>query len=425
MVARGSSRVRAKLSISFFNRDMTSIIAQDATANNQELARELRKYATFEELRRSEYYLAHEAKLRRLLDEPRVYIFPEARPRLRSFLRVVEWNIERGSRLDGIIEALNTHEVLRFADLLLLNELDHGMVRSGNINVALELSRALEAHAVFGVEYFELTRGAGLELDLPGENTAALHGNAILTRHSFSSPEVMRLPRCENNFESAEKRVGGRIGILIDLEVAGARLIAATTHLDVVGTPRCRARQIRPLLEAIDSRAGADGGRASGVVAGGDLNTHTFARGGRLRVMKNTVLILGSSPQRLSNRLSNPERFEPAVVELTRFGYETGGLNDRKPTNRSIVSALDDSSRLPLPMKWWVKRRVPPEGLLLEFRLDWLAARGLKPLRNGEVIDAESGVTSITPHTVAGLAHQERAVSDHDPIVVDLEIPAQ
>ena len=403
---------------------MASTITETTDVNNQELVAELQGFSTFEDVCRSDFYLAHKAELLKLLDEPRVYVFPEARPRLRSFLRVVEWNIERGAQLEGIIEILNTHEVLRFADLLLLNELDHGMIRSGNVNVALELSRALEAHAVFGVEYLELTKGAGHEVNLQGDNTAALHGNAILTRHSFSNPDVVRLPRCENNFESAEKRVGGRIGILIDLEIAGATLIAATTHLDVVNSPRCRARQMRAMIEAADARFKARDSRASGIVAGGDLNTHTFARGGRLRAMKNTALILGSSPQRLVNRLLNPERREPALGEFARFGYETNRLNDCEPTSRSIVSALDDSSRLPFPMKWWVRRRVPSEGLLLEFRLDWLAARGLEPLLNDEAMDTASGVTSIAAHTVAGLTYEGRPVSDHDPIVADLRLPA-
>ncbi|HYV06761.1 MAG TPA: hypothetical protein VFB82_19355 [Blastocatellia bacterium] len=404
---------------------MTSTFTERDTANHQKLAEELRRYATFKELRRSEFYLTHKAQLRKLLDEPRVYIFPRARPRLTSFLRIVEWNIERGSRLEGVIETLNTHEVLRFADLLLLNELDHGMIRSGCINVAFELSRALEAHAVYGVEYLELTKGAGSEVHVEGENTAALHGNAILTRHSFSNPEVLRLPRCENNFEAAEKRLGGRIGILVDLDIAGAGLIAATTHLDVVNSPRCRAAQLRSLLEAVESRARSQGGGTTGIVAGGDLNTHTFARGGRLRAMTNTALILGSSPQRLANRLQNPGLVEPAIGEFARFGYETGNLNDGRPTSRSIVSSLDDSSRLPLPMKWWVRRRVPSDGLLLEFRLDWLAARGLRPLREGEAIDAESGVRSIAAQTIGGLVHEGRAVSDHDPIAVDIELPVR
>jgi len=404
---------------------MTAISGPPAPfCETRHIVAELRRFATFDELRRSEFYHEHKAEIRRLLDEPRVYEFRGARPRVRSFLRVVEWNIQRGAHLEGIIETLNTHPVLRFADLLLLNELDDGMVRSGNVNVALELSRALEAHAVFGVEYLELTKGAGDERSLPAENTVALHGNAILTRLSFSNAEIIRLPRCENNFESPEKRVGGRIGVLIDLEVAGASMIAATTHLDVVNAPRCRARQMRAMLEAVDSRVEAQASRGNGmVVVGGDLNTHTFARGGRLRAMKNTALILGSNPESLAARLRNPERREPAIRELARFGYETRRLNDRLPTSRSIVSSLDDSSRLPLPMKWWVRRRVGPEGLLLEFRLDWLAARGLKPLASGQATDEQTGVTSTAARTIAGLAHHGAPLSDHDPIVVDFKLP--
>ena len=203
-----------------------------------------------DELRRSDFFRAHKAELKRLLDEPRIYGSPDAQPRLRSFLRVVEWNIERGTKLDGIVEVLNNHPVLGFADLLLLNELDDGMVRSGNRNVALELSRALSAHAVYGVEYLEMTKGTGEELNLPGENTTALHGNAILTRHRFSNPQIVRLPRCENNFESAEKRLGGRMGILLDLEIgeANSRLrpctLMSSTRLDVAlaRCERCFAR---------------------------------------------------------------------------------------------------------------------------------------------------------------------------------------
>ncbi|HWO01675.1 MAG TPA: endonuclease/exonuclease/phosphatase family protein [Blastocatellia bacterium] len=402
---------------------MTSTITDDGAAVNEELVAQLARFANFEELRRSHFYHSRKEQIRDLLNEARIYLTPKARPRLQSFLRVVEWNVERGACLEGIIETLNHHPVLRFADLLLLNELDDGMVRSGNRNVTFELSRALEASAVYGVEYLELTKGAGHELDLPGDNTASLHGNAILTRHSFSNPAVTRLNRCENNFESAERRLGGRVGIVINLEIAGVRLIAATTHLDVVNSPNCRAKQMRAMLEAIESRIKAPGAHAGNVVVGGDLNTHTFARGGRLRAIKNTTLILGSKPQRLADRLRNPERKEPAIGEFARFGYEVRGLNDTEPTSRSVVSALADSSGLPLPMKWWVRRRVPPAGLLLEFRLDWLAARGLRPLAMGEATDELTGVTSIAPHTVAGLTHQGQSVSDHDPIVVDLDIP--
>ena len=382
---------------------------------------ELRRFATVEGLQRSQFYRTHKAELNSLLDAPRIYRANDTKPRLQSFLRIIEWNIERGSRLDGILEVLTSHPVLRFADLLLINELDDGMLRSGNLSVPLELSRALSAHAIFGVEYLELTKGVGDELNLKGENTAALHGNAILTRHSFSNPEVILLPRCENNFESKERRVGGRIGIIVDLEIGGKTFVAGNTHLDVINTPRCRATQMRAMLQAMQTRLGEQAGNRAAII-GGDLNTHTFARGTRLRAMKNTATILGGNRDNLTRRLMNPEKSEPAIGEFARFGYETTGFNDRSATSRTIVSNLDDASRLPRPMKWWVNRRIGSEGLLLEFRLDWLAARGVRALKAGEVIDEQTGVASVNAQTLLDLNYGDAPLSDHDPIVVDIDL---
>src|SRR6185369_1559885 len=254
---------------------------------------------------------------------------------------------------------------------------------------------------------------------LEGENTAALHGNAILTRHSFSNPQVIHLPRCQNNFESKERRIGGRIGIILDLEIDRKRFIAGNTHLDVINTPRCRAKQMRAMLQAMDARMGKHAASHPAIV-GGDLNTHTFARGSRLRVMKNTATILAGNRDSLNRRLSHPETREPAIREFARFGYEIDGFNDRSATSRTIVSNLDDTSRLPRPMKWWVSRRIDPEGLLLEFRLDWLAARGLRALEGGEVIDEQTGVSSVNPQTFPDLKEGGTPLSDHDPIVVDI-----
>src|SRR5438128_4917573 len=374
------------------------------TSSNQHLVAELCGFATFNELRCSTFYQDHKAELENLLDEPRIFSVTGATPRLRSFLRVVEWNIERGSRLEGIIEVLNTHPVLRFADLLLINELDEGMLRSSNMNVALELSRALAAHAVFGVEYLELTKGVSAELTLEGENTAALHGNAILTRHEFSRPEIVRLPRCENNFESREKRLGGRIGILVDLQMGETALVIGNTHLDVVNSPRCRANQLRAMLEAIEARTQTQESNGLAIV-GGDLNTHTFARGTRLEAMKNTVRVLTTNRPRLSRRLLNPALKEPAIREFARFGYETEGFNDGNSTSRGIVSNLDDPQDLPRPMKWWVKKRIGPQGWFVRLRLDWLAGRGLRALEAGEIVDQQTRVASVDAQTFVGLSH--------------------
>jgi len=178
---------------------------------------------------------------------------------------------------------------------------------------------------------------------------------------------------------------------------------------------------MRAALEAVDARLDARY-TSRRVIIGGDLNTHTFARGARLRTIKNTALILGSRPHKLAERLSHPLRKEPAIGEFARFGYDIASCNDTRSTARSVVSSLDDSSRLPRPVRWWIGRRIGPEGLTLELRLDWLAARGLRALRAGEMIDAATGIASVDPQTFNGLTGKRRRLSDHDPIVVDLLI---
>ncbi|MBI3654780.1 MAG: hypothetical protein HY231_27420 [Acidobacteria bacterium] len=405
-----------------------------ACTDHQPLVDELEAFATFAALRRSKAYHQHQATLQALFHQPRIYEAPDAAPRLRDFLRVVVWNIERGAQLEGLIAVLNHHPLLRYADLLLLNELDIGMRRSGNLDVAHRLSRALSAHAIYGTEYLEFTKGTGDELQLEGRNTTALHGNAILTRHRFANPQLYRLPRCENNFASAEKRLGGRLAIVVDLEINGVKVLASTAHLDVVNTPRCRAAQLRAALTAIEARLQSEAPSlaqkaispstsrrepAANIILGGDFNTHTFARGGQFRTLINTVRILGSNPARLARSLMKKEA---ALDELERLGYEVEALNDGMPTSSSVVSALDDKSRLPAPVRWLAMRRVGPDGLRLKFRLDWLAARGLKVLQAGEATDEQTGVKSIKAQTIKDLKHHDKALSDHDPIVADVAL---
>lgn len=73
-------------------------------------------------------------------------------------------------------------------------------------------------------------------------------------------------------------------------------------------------------------------------------------------------------------------------------------------------------------MKWWVNRRIPPGGLLLEFRLDWLATRELRALKAGEIVDEQTGAASVNAQTFTGLTHNGSTLSDHDPIVFDVAL---
>lgn len=53
------------------------------------------------------------------------------------------------------------HPVLKGADIVFFNELDKGMIRTGNRDTALELSNKLSMNYMYGVEFLELTKGGG------------------------------------------------------------------------------------------------------------------------------------------------------------------------------------------------------------------------------------------------------------------------
>jgi endonuclease/exonuclease/phosphatase family metal-dependent hydrolase len=132
-----------------------------------------------------------EEKLNRLLTTPFV---DNSAPRagilslsqsaeLGEFLRVVQWNIERGLEYEAIEAAFTSEErfaailsekdfppgsrkrleilrqaaLLRAADVIVLNEVDWGMKRTEYRSVAADLSRSLRMNYAFGVQFIELS----------------------------------------------------------------------------------------------------------------------------------------------------------------------------------------------------------------------------------------------------------------------------
>ena len=102
---------------------------------------------------------------------------------LGEFLRVAQWNIERGLEYEAI-EAIFTDpakfeamldvkkfplgseerreiiaeaESLRAADVIVFNEIDYGMKRTNYRNIAADLAAKLKMNYVFGVQFVELT----------------------------------------------------------------------------------------------------------------------------------------------------------------------------------------------------------------------------------------------------------------------------
>ena len=82
-----------------------------------------------------------------------------APPRDPARVSALQWNIEHGNWYPEVEQALRGHPELADADLLTLNEVDLGMARASNRDVAAELSEALALHAVWAPLFIETTPG--------------------------------------------------------------------------------------------------------------------------------------------------------------------------------------------------------------------------------------------------------------------------
>src|SRR4051812_39778366 len=85
---------------------------------------ELLKFESTPEMEASDLYQRIKSEVERILNAV-VISEPPAVTKDSDKISVLAWNIERGSRFDGIVDSLKNHPQLRDRDLLLLTELDY------------------------------------------------------------------------------------------------------------------------------------------------------------------------------------------------------------------------------------------------------------------------------------------------------------
>jgi endonuclease/exonuclease/phosphatase family metal-dependent hydrolase len=257
-------------------------------------------------------------------------------PGIGPVLRVAEWNINRGihqrevqvaltspARLPGLARmregrnrkglALLRRELanVRGADVVVLDEVDRGMKRTGYHDVTRDLAEALHMNYAYAAEFIELERiYLGIKKldspDLPRQKRASetfgvdpkrylgLEGIAVLSRYPIRDARILRLPAVYDWYHgeirqisdlerikrwSAEKlfdeqvkrqvRRGGRIALVADLEIPESPTGLVTVvcpHLEDYARPRDRRKQMDYTLEHI-------GEIANPVIVAGDLNT--------------------------------------------------------------------------------------------------------------------------------------------------------
>lgn len=367
------------------------------------LRRAVEPNPTIEALRATAAWPALEARLRRLLGAPRVLPAPAPPPPPAdsSRVRAVHWNLEHGNEYAQIERALLTHPDLRDADLVLLDEVDLGMARSGNRDVAADLARALGLHGVFGALFLELTPGRDDDLRFAArrENEESLFGVAMLSRWPIAGARVVDLPSPERIQFDVERMVGRHVALVATIERPRAPFVAVATHLEVHRTRAHRAAQVRVLAEALR-------GEAHPVILAGDFNSHTFDRGLWHAPLAGALALLLTPGGALRRRLLHPEEGparEPLFDELRGAGFDWEPFVDHEPTLQLRFDRLDELRTLFGPAHGLARRLLARAERRARLRLDWFAGRGW-----------QGGHGS----TVPGLDGPGRA-SDHAPLVAE------
>jgi endonuclease/exonuclease/phosphatase family metal-dependent hydrolase len=188
----------------------------------------------------------------------------EESPHQPHAIRVVNWNIARGCKLDEVAKFL----VAANADLVLLQEVDMHARRTAYRNVAEHLAQKLKFNYVFGIEFQELSQGS--------DNAPAYHGQATLSRWPLNHSSVLRFRRQSSFWRPKrwipplpqfQRRLGGRMALLSHAAIGERRLAIYNLHLESREEDALRRSQLSEVLNDT-SRYGSD----VPVIVAGDFN---------------------------------------------------------------------------------------------------------------------------------------------------------
>jgi endonuclease/exonuclease/phosphatase family metal-dependent hydrolase len=327
-----------------------------------------------------------------------------------SFIRATAWNIERGLRLDSIIRVFKEHPVLSRSDILLLTELDYGMARTENRFVARELAESLKLNYVFAPCYINMNKGSGLEVHTTGENTQALHGNALFSRYPLRNAHSLPLPNGKDKMKGNEKRLGRQVAVIADVKLPTGWARMMSLHLDAHSTQRHRHLQMKLVLDHLESLR-----PQLPTLIGGDWNTSTYnSRRAVYSIVGFFRRVLMGVGHVIENHYLHPERwFERALFkELEKRGYDYRHLNEDGAGTlpydvRDLAVNTNMSDWVPRWCFWFLNRALEPYGGRCSLKLDWFAGKGIKP-------DVEN-----SPRVIGNLDDSAGKLSDHDAIVLD------
>ena len=197
-----------------------------------------------------------------------------------SSVRIIQWNIERGYKIDLIIADL----LKQNADILLLQEIDINCERSNRINCLTMLAEKLKMSYAYVSEFCELYNKVRKAKDQGG----GVHGNAIFAKFPISKENTIAIKHKyqpvnwdKEGYDRREPRKGDRYFISTMFKLNENIFIDVySIHLEVFCGINGRIQQFSDVPLYAEKRRANVGDKKIIQLIGGDLNTmaHGIAR---------------------------------------------------------------------------------------------------------------------------------------------------
>jgi len=181
---------------------------------------------------------------------------------------ILSWNIDRGKNLSGIEAAIEQNK----PEICIFQEVDLDARRTGEKDVAQELAQRFGMNYAFAPEFQELSQSTA--------GGAAYHGQAILTTLPIRSSRILRFehqtgfwkphPFLISGLPMLQRREGGRIAQVAELDNGGRTLVIYNLHLESKWYEHLRVMQLEEVL-ADAQRYPAE----TPLIIAGDFNTFT------------------------------------------------------------------------------------------------------------------------------------------------------
>lgn len=345
----------------------------------------------------------------RVLESIETGTFAKAAIPTKPAYRVVAWNLERGIEYEGQLAEFRSHPYLSSADVFLLTETDVGMARSGNRNVARELARELGLDYAFAPCYLNLSKGAGIESEVAGDNELGLHGNAILSRYPILNPRSIALGNGRDKMRGREKRLGQQTAVVAEIDLPGLEVTACSVHLDAQSSQSHRRDQMAAVIEGLPP--------SGPTLIGGDWNTTTFNSSRALTaILGYWVRVMLGAGNTIRNHFLRPytffERELFRLLDERAFDWRGPNLLDERTTSYDVDDAKTHKNLREWVPAWcfdfirWALREFDGKCPL---KIDWFAARELRTDAPVVLHEFREG--------------RKPPLSDHDAIGIDL-VPA-